>query len=106
MAFYYNGRGRNKTLTLQKTVNGVTTTIGTPYSFLATFTWATVVYPLLSDDDALAQLSTEAYNKRLAAFIEYVKDNVVSTYPEFSSMNLAQGAWVMVPGAVGAVPGE
>lgn len=106
MAFYYNGRGRNKTLTLQKTVNGVTTTIGTSYSFLATFTWATVVYPLLTDDDALAQLSTEAYNKRLAAFIEYVKDDVLSTYPEFSSMNLAQGAWVMVPGAVGAVPGE
>ena len=103
MAYYYNGRGRNKTLTLQKTVNGVTSTIGSAYSFLATFTWATVVYPVLTDEQ-LAQLSTEDYNKRLAAFIEYVKDDVVSTYPEFSSMNLAQGAWVMVPGAVGAVP--
>lgn len=100
MAYYYNGRGRNKTLTLKKTVNGETTTIST-HDLTAAI--AGTDYGILTDTE-FAQLTTEQYNARLAAFIESVKTASASTYPEFSSMNLAQGAWVMVPGAVGEVP--
>ncbi len=89
--YSYKGIGRNKTLVIKSVSSaGVESTLET-YDFLASFTWAGVTYPLLATDTALAQLSAADYNKRLNAFVAYVKDDLDS-YPQLANYNLLEGA--------------
>jgi hypothetical protein len=121
MAFYYNGRGRNKTLTLKKVVgeteevlNGSAGTYDNiPDSILAGFTAvdgtlypeiAATTDPVVTADTHFAQLSTEAYMRRLADFVTYVKSLLLAEgETAFQNMNLTSGAEVMT-GATGPVP--
>jgi hypothetical protein len=113
MAFYYNGRGRNKTLVLKKVVgteeeilNGSTGTYDDiPDDITKAFTAVDgTEHPLIDTDDAFAKLSTEAYMRRLADFVVLVK-SMLATEGEtaFANLNLTVGAEVMT-GATGPVP--
>jgi hypothetical protein len=112
MAFYYNGRGRNKTLVLKKVVgteeeilNGSTGTYDDiPDDITDGFTAVDgTVYTSLTDDQ-FAKLATEAYMRRLADFVVLVK-SMLATEGEtsFANLNLTVGAEVMT-GATGPVP--
>lgn len=88
--YSYKGIGRNKTLTIKSVSSaGVESILGT-YDFLAELVWGGVTYPLLTDT-TLAQLPAADYNKRLNAFVAYVKDDLAS-YPQLANYNLLEGA--------------
>jgi len=89
--YSYKGVGRNKTLTITAVSSSDEETVLGTYDLLASFTWDGVTYPLLATDTALAQLSSVDYNKRLNAFVAYVKNDLVS-YPQLASYNLLGGA--------------
>lgn len=74
MAYVNTGYERAKTLTVDKQVSSVSLS-GYPktYNILLEFTVAPTTYPLLTSD-AFAQLSTEDYATRLAAFKVYVQN--------------------------------
>lgn len=113
MAYYYNGRGRNKTLVLKKIVgdtvevlNGSTGTYNNiPDSILAEFTAPDgTVYSAILTDAAFAQLSPESYYKRLADFTAHIKALIAAEdITAFANMDLTVGATIMVPDATGPV---
>lgn len=114
MAFYYNGRGRNKILTVKRVVgnteeilNGSGAIEGftnIPNSITAEFTAPDgTVYTSISDDQ-FAKLSSEQYMRRLVDFVSYIKAQLAAKGEHsFANVNLTAGAEVMT-GIVGPVP--